>query len=60
MPASGMNPVIANTTQLTIFYNGSICIYDGIPAEKVALCYTETIAETYSFISMLRHNRNHI
>ncbi|AES65640.1 putative transcription factor TIFY family [Medicago truncatula] len=35
MPASGMNPVIANTTQLTIFYNGSICIYDGIPAEKV-------------------------
>lgn len=35
MPASGTNPMIANTTQLTIFYNGSICIYDGIPAEKV-------------------------
>jgi jasmonate ZIM domain-containing protein len=35
MPASGMNAVAPNTSQLTIFYNGSICIYDGIPAEKV-------------------------
>ncbi|XP_004488159.1 protein TIFY 3B-like [Cicer arietinum] len=35
MPSSGLNAVIPNTSQLTIFYNGSICIYDGIPAEKV-------------------------
>ncbi|KAI4335134.1 hypothetical protein L6164_013808 [Bauhinia variegata] len=25
----------ANRNQLTIFFNGSICVYDGIPAEKV-------------------------
>jgi len=50
MPASGMNPMIANTTQLTIFYNGNICIFDGIPAEKVAPRYTEMITETYSSI----------
>ncbi|KAJ1439984.1 Tify domain [Sesbania bispinosa] len=34
-PASGLNAAIPNANQLTIFYNGSVCIYDGIPAEKV-------------------------
>jgi len=35
MPASGMNAAFPNTNQLTIFYNGNICIYNGIPAEKM-------------------------
>lgn len=33
--ASGLNAVIPSTSQLTIFYNGSVCVYDGFPAEKV-------------------------
>ncbi|KAK7411785.1 hypothetical protein VNO78_03224 [Psophocarpus tetragonolobus] len=33
--ASGLNAMIPSTNQLTIFYNGSVCVYDGIPAEKV-------------------------
>ncbi|KAL5100716.1 hypothetical protein RYX36_005043 [Vicia faba] len=35
MAASRMNEAFPNTNQLTIFYNGSICIYNGIPAEKM-------------------------
>ncbi|XP_027336370.1 protein TIFY 3 [Abrus precatorius] len=35
VPASGLNAVIPSTSQLTIFYNGGVCVYDGIPAEKV-------------------------
>ncbi|XP_057431652.1 protein TIFY 3B-like isoform X2 [Lotus japonicus] len=33
--ASGLNAVIPNTSKVTIFYNGSVHIYDGIPADKV-------------------------
>lgn len=33
--SSGLNAVIPSSNQLTIFYNGSVCVYDGIPAEKV-------------------------
>ncbi|CAL0330247.1 unnamed protein product [Lupinus luteus] len=35
MPASGLNAHNPSTTQFTIFYNGNICVYEGIPAEKV-------------------------
>ena len=35
VPASGLDAVIPSANQLTIFYNGSVCVYDGIPAEKV-------------------------
>ncbi|OIV95300.1 hypothetical protein TanjilG_07456 [Lupinus angustifolius] len=35
MPASGLNAHSPSTTQFTIFYNGNICVYEGIPAEKV-------------------------
>lgn len=35
VPASGLNAVNLSNNQLTIFYNGSVCVYDGIPAEKV-------------------------
>ncbi|TKY72943.1 TIFY 3B [Spatholobus suberectus] len=35
VPASGLNAAIPSANQLTIFYNGSVCVYDGIPAEKV-------------------------
>ncbi|KAE9601553.1 putative transcription factor TIFY family [Lupinus albus] len=34
MPASGVNAHSPSTTQFTIFYNGNICVYEGIPAEK--------------------------
>ncbi|MED6147960.1 hypothetical protein PIB30_048763 [Stylosanthes scabra] len=33
--ASGLNAVISSLSQLTIFYNGSVCVYDGLPADKV-------------------------
>lgn len=32
----GLNAGTPNPSQFTIFYNGSICIFDGIPAEKVS------------------------
>ncbi|KAL1326178.1 protein TIFY 3 [Arachis ipaensis] len=35
LPASGLNAVISSPSQLTIFYNGSVCVYDGLPADKV-------------------------
>ncbi|KAF7836857.1 protein TIFY 3-like [Senna tora] len=35
MTASGMNTVSPNTNQLSILYNGGLCVYDGIPTEKV-------------------------
>ncbi|XP_058749656.1 protein TIFY 3B-like [Vicia villosa] len=35
MAASRMNEAFPSTNQLTIFYNGNICIYNGIPAEKM-------------------------
>ncbi|KAL1364037.1 protein TIFY 3B [Arachis duranensis] len=35
LPASGFNGVISSPSQLTIFYNGSVCVYDGLPADKV-------------------------
>ena len=40
VPASGLDAVIPSANQLTIFYNGSVCVYDGIPAEKVYPCCT--------------------
>ncbi|KAI5406805.1 hypothetical protein KIW84_053176 [Lathyrus oleraceus] len=30
-----MNEMFPDTNQLTIFYNGNICSYNGIPAEKM-------------------------
>ncbi|XP_057416654.1 protein TIFY 3B-like isoform X2 [Lotus japonicus] len=35
MPASGLNVVTPGRTQFAIYYNGSMHVYDGIPAEKV-------------------------
>ncbi|CAL5187033.1 unnamed protein product [Lathyrus oleraceus] len=35
MAASRMNETFPDTNQLTIFYNGNICSYNGIPAEKM-------------------------
>lgn len=37
MAASGLNAVIPNTSKVTIFYNGSVHIYDGIPEDKVII-----------------------
>ncbi|CAL0306921.1 unnamed protein product [Lupinus luteus] len=34
-PSTELNAVNPSTTQFTIFYNGNICVYSGIPAEKV-------------------------
>ncbi|KAE8682610.1 Protein TIFY 3B [Hibiscus syriacus] len=35
MSASGLNTTSRAPSQLTVFYNGSICVFDAIPAEKV-------------------------
>ncbi|XP_054805506.1 protein TIFY 3B, partial [Prosopis cineraria] len=41
--ASGLN-----TSQLTIFFNGNVCVYDGIPAEKVheIICIAASAAKS--------------
>lgn len=38
-----MNEIFPDTNQLTIFYNGNICSYNGIPMEKVALCMKQSL-----------------
>ncbi|KAL2978064.1 hypothetical protein AAZX31_13G098700 [Glycine max] len=35
LPSSGQNKVIPSPTQFSILYKGKMCIYEGIPAEKV-------------------------
>ena len=35
LSTSGLNAMSPGTTQFAILYNGSMCVYDGIPAEKV-------------------------
>ncbi|AES92112.1 putative transcription factor TIFY family [Medicago truncatula] len=35
LSTSGLNAMTPGTTQFAILYNGSMCVYDGIPAEKV-------------------------
>ncbi|KAK7264831.1 hypothetical protein RJT34_32443 [Clitoria ternatea] len=34
-PTSGQNAVVPGRTQFTIIYKGNMCVYNGIPAEKV-------------------------
>jgi len=35
VPSSGQNKVVPSPTQFSILYKGKMCIYEGIPAEKV-------------------------
>lgn len=38
VPSSGPIKVIPNPTKFSILYKGNMCVYEGIPAEKVTPC----------------------
>jgi len=38
VPSSGQVKAIPSPTKFSILYKGNMCIYEGIPAEKVTPC----------------------